>query len=239
MRKSQKRNASNLVHCNNANVQNQASDNDCTARPLQQAPAKAGSSFLDHTKQTDAQVTTIGPTGPVDETDDSKERRHAHVQQEAAAVDISGTGEGSLSAWALQRVHSTNLELEGRAEMRKALAVAPLVLTGITGSSQNEPERQGEGAHRTSVVASGTTSTSGCAGSRVQAQKELERSVEVQAPRPTTLLNHWRSRSTRDTMAMGSRKMEQTKLVMSSKRGSAGVSRMLQLSKHACLLSSL
>ncbi len=96
-----------------------------------------------------------------------------------------------------------------------------------------------ETTHRTSLVASGTTRTSGWAGSRVQAQKEADRSVEAQAPRPTTLLNHCRSRSTKDTMAMGVRKMEQTRLVMSSKRGSAGVSKMLHASRQLCRRSSL
>lgn len=48
--------------------------------------------------------------------------------------------------------------------------------------------------------------TSGLTGSRVQEQK-LEVRLVSDTSKPTTLLNHWRSDSTRDTMAMGTLKM--------------------------------
>ena len=64
-------------------------------------------------------------------------------------------------------------------------------------------------AHLGSSVASSTTSTSGLTGSRVQAQKLDARLVSL-TDRPTMDLNHWRSFSTRLTMAMGVLKMEHT-----------------------------
>ena len=64
-------------------------------------------------------------------------------------------------------------------------------------------------AKRASRRASGTTRTSGCGGSSVHAQKLERRSVSV-AERPQMDLNHWRSVSTRETMAMGTLKMVQS-----------------------------
>ena len=64
-------------------------------------------------------------------------------------------------------------------------------------------------ANRASSRASGTTRTSGCGGSNVHAQKLERRSVSV-AKRPQMDLNHWRSVSTRETIAMGTLKMVQS-----------------------------
>ena len=52
--------------------------------------------------------------------------------------------------------------------------------------------------------------TSGFLGSRVHAQKEVVRGVSVTPGSPWMLLNHCRSVSTRDTMAIGTWKMLQS-----------------------------
>src|ERR1700733_12210512 len=57
-------------------------------------------------------------------------------------------------------------------------------------------------------------------------QKERSRDVS-QAGRPMRDLNHWRSLSTRVTVAMGIAKVRQARRVRRSKRSSGGVSRML------------
>lgn len=61
--------------------------------------------------------------------------------------------------------------------------------------------------HRSSSVASVTMRTSGFLGSRVHAQKEVALLVSVTPGSPCALLNHCRSVSTKDTIAMGTRKM--------------------------------
>jgi hypothetical protein len=66
--------------------------------------------------------------------------------------------------------------------------------------------------HLASSSASSTTRTSGFAGTNVQAQNEEFLSVSVVSRNswPMTLLNHWRSLSTRETIAIGTLKILQT-----------------------------
>ena len=81
------------------------------------------------------------------------------------------------------------------------------LLLAALGSSWNLPGRRHKHPHRPSRRASGTTRTSGVTGRKVQAQKAALRSVDLTAS-PWMLLNHWRSLSTRLTMAMGRWKIE-------------------------------
>ena len=64
--------------------------------------------------------------------------------------------------------------------------------------------------HLSSSHASWTMRTSGFFGSSVQAQKDVVRGVSFTPGSPWMLLNHCRSVSTRDTMAMGTWNMLQS-----------------------------
>lgn len=79
---------------------------------------------------------------------------------------------------------------------------------------------------RSSSRAFSTTSTSGCSGSSVQAQKAWLLGVSL-AARPQEDLNHWRLLSTSETSAIGTRKMLATRRVIESNLSSGWVSKML------------